>query len=192
MKAASLAKDFKPKKCVSKFGGAAIADSTAKQKVLNFVRRQRLCQNLHGIPLELKPTFGGLNRILEQYDLARLVGLGSFTEFQPYLLGKPIADSRYMRITAVFSNEDCLLNAYRNARSGLKCWASCDATYRVSSDERQGFVIIGTGCLGQHFKLISLAVVNKEDQEAMETIVRQTRDAVHKVVRDRAVRRLRV
>ena len=74
----------------------------------------------------------------------------------------------------------------------MKTWVSCDATYRVSSDERQGFFVIGTGTLGQHFRLISIALVNREDEAALRVVVRQTFDAVNQVTRERGRRGLRV
>jgi hypothetical protein len=104
----------------------------------------------------------------------------------------PLADSVNNRITAVFSTVENLLNPYRLARSGLQQWVSCDMTYRVASDTRQGFMIIGTGDMGQHFKLIAFAIVNKEDLAAHEHVVRQTRDAVNAVVQSYGRRGMRV
>ncbi len=85
-----------------------------------------------------------------------------------------------------------LLTPYRLARSGMPQWVSCDMTYRVESDERQGFMIIGAGCMGQHFHLIAFAIVNKEDQQAHEYVIRQTRDAVNAVVQSYGRRGMRV
>jgi hypothetical protein len=92
----------------------------------------------------------------------------------------------------VFSTVENLLNPYRVARSGLQQWVSCDMTYRVSSDSRQGFMLIGTGDMGQHFKLIAFAIVNKEDFASHEYVVRQTRDAVNAVVQSYGRRRMRI
>ncbi len=97
-----------------------------------------------------------------------------------------VACSKSGRITAVFSTENNLCNPYRCERTGMPSWVSCDMTYRVASDQRQGFMIIGCGCIGQHFHLTSFAIVNKEDEEAHEHVIRLTRNAVNAAVQARS------
>ncbi len=145
-----------------------------------------------GISPGMSGTYGGLAQILDLFHLGRLLTEGQWDEFKPYLLGDPVMDSSSRRFTAVMSSEEHLLNAYRNERAGQKPWVSCDCTYRVARDEQTGFMIIGTGDLGQHFHLISLAVTNREDTESHLHVVQQTRDAVEAAVRSRARRNLRV
>jgi hypothetical protein len=161
-------------------------------QVVSFVSKQRIRWNRMGLTPGMSATFGGLSQILDLFKLGRMLSAGEWDEFSPFLLGEPVVDSRSQRITAVMSCEELLLNAYRNQRSGQRPWVSCDCTYRVSSDEHTGFLIIGTGDIGQHFHLISLAVINREDTKAHLVAVRQTRTAVEAAVRSRARRQLRV
>ena len=65
-------------------------------------------------------------------------------------------------------------------------------TSHVASDELQGFMIIGTGDMGQHFQLIAFAIVNKEDQEAHEHVIRLTRNAVNAAVQARGRAGIRI
>lgn len=94
------------------------------------------------------------------------------------------------RLVAVLSTYNLLMNGWRSLRSGGPLVILLDTTYKL--------VIEGHGTVGmcvvdeaQHSHLIGVAVVNREDQIAMEHCVRQLKRGVEEAVQKYTTQGLR-
>ena len=86
------------------------------------------------------------------------------------------------RLVAALSTLNLLMNGWRSLQNGGPLVLLLDTTYKL--------VVEGHGTVGmcvvdeaQHAHLVGLAIVNREDQTAMEHCVRQLKRGVEEAVR---------
>jgi len=103
---------------------------------------------------------------VEQQDFdENTVYLCADHEGQNYILD-PGSEADKPFFIAVFSSEELLLNLLRQYQSGQDVHILMDASYRVSTVRRCGYIPVKVGTLTQTGRTVAYAIVTKEDGDA--------------------------
>jgi hypothetical protein len=161
-----------------------VLTSSFCEKLTAFQKRERLRGDGVNLPAGMRNTYGGLNTLMDFVPREELLKTETFTTNTPWLLSPAQVDAERMRIVAVYSTDNLLLNGFRSEASGLPSVVSLDCTYRLTS-EGPGCMVVGTVSADQRWHTISYSLVNKEDCEAHAYVLASTKAALERVVAER-------
>ena len=192
----------KPRRVVAQLADVIdLTDDTKLRQLQAFIAKQRLSLRRNKLSLSAtRPlhdmgglrTFGGIRSRVEPLLFHNLLRKRAINSYNAFVIGEPIIDAVNHRIVISLSSEELLLNAYRNEAAGQRPWFAVDCTFRLSESADIGWMVVGTGDLGQRGFTIGIAIVNHEDQAAHEKALRDIKLAAEAIVRSRARRGLRV
>ena len=166
-------------------------NSTLAKQVKNHVKRMRLSIAQEALGVGGRGTYGGLSEWAEKLEKDYLVAQGTFDEHAVYLLAPPVIDALTHRVVVALSTENLLLNAYRQAKSGLPSYIMVDTTHRLIV-EGHNCMLVGTTDAAQHFHIIGYGICSHEDLFAHEVVLSAIREQVNAVVLDRQERQVRI
>lgn len=151
----------------------------------NFIKRQKKIALENVVGKGKACTVGGINDFI-QARLRENMSEESFTEHTCYVFGEPdvaTADdgSGVETVRVCMSTENLLLNAYRQAQSGMQGLLCVDTTHRLT---KEGYPVfpIGTVDIGQHFHIIAYMVASSEGNADFEYALQATKTEVERVV----------
>ena len=159
-----------------------------KKQVEHYVKIERRQAKSKEMPTSLRGRYGGLVHYLNGRSKGALEEAGQFNEHVPYVLGQAVVVPEECRVTAAISTENLLLNAYRQARSGMPSFLAVDTTHRLIK-EGHCCMPVGTVSLDQKFHIIGYGICSHKDIKAHEYVLHQIRSEVNRVVNDRAVKK---
>jgi hypothetical protein len=125
-----------------------------------------------GLPLNSR---GAMLQIFQQHLYSKKVEQPDFDENKVYLCANhegndylldPGNDNDKPFFVAVFSTEELLLNLAHQHQSGQDIHVMMDASYRVSTERKCGYIPVKIGTLTQTGCTVAYALVTKEDGPA--------------------------
>lgn len=100
----------------------------------------------------------------------------------------PGRDESEPRVVAVFSSQELLLNLYRQSMTGQDIHFMMDASYRVSTERKCGYLPVKIGTLTQTGRTVAFAVITKEDGNVHEFVTDAIVTSLEAVVNNRIQR----
>ena len=157
-----------------------------RQKLSEFVSRERAKLRGAALPSDAHNTFGGINQLLTA--LKNAPSMPGFNSHTPYVLGDFSCDSAAEKVVAAVSTEELLLNAFRQDRCSMggRAYIMVDTTHRLVT-HGHCMMPIGTMTPSQNFRIIAYGICDTEDEAAHTQVIKQVYEAVHHVVQARAL-----
>lgn len=93
--------------------------------------------------------------------------------------------TRLVKLVAVFSTEEFVLNAYRAFKQGFDIHLLVDATYRLTTDRNLGYIVVSVPSITQTGRLVAIALTNTELTEAHGFIFSAIKKSVEDIVTQR-------
>lgn len=155
------------------------------KSVENFIKKTKRLNVEKEVGKGMTRTIGGVHAFIEKRLRANIPD-ESFTTHTCYVFGEPVvaaaADGEGVEILRVcMSTENLLLNAYRQAVSGMQRLICVDTTHRLT---KEGYPVfpLGTVDIGQHFHVIAYMIASNERSVDFAWFMQQTKAEVERVV----------
>lgn len=180
----------KPKDIIKDLRGCAATRHLLTEQMvasaLNFIKKQKAANVAKVVGKGKTCTVGGINEFIKQ-RLRANIQEETFTEHTCYIFGEPsvicAADGSGVETVRVcMTTENLLLNAYRQAQSGMQGLLCADTTHRLTTEGYPVFPI-GTVDLGQHFHIIAYMVASNERSVDYTYCIQETKKELERVVK---------
>lgn len=170
---------MKPSKLCASARNKTPVSTKKRNQIMRYQQNQRVRNSV------IRPgqtrQWGGMLLACEARRKKELVAKGLFTEHSVFTLGVKYKPDHNVFV-AIFSSENLLLNAYRQASSwGQPLLVAADTSYRLTQ-EGNGVYPICTVSPGQQTKTIAYAILSKEHSNIQKYIFGKVKYWVEKVV----------
>lgn len=173
-----------------------LMNARTQNSVRNLMHKAKAEEKVAKVGAGFRNTLGGLNTFVEENTKAALLRKHGekFSEHDVYVLDQYVVEENAERgclVRVCISSDNLLLNAYRQAMSGLPALLCLDTTHRLVV---QGYPVfpIGTTDIAQRFHIIAYMVATNERAEDYGAALTAVKAAVEAVVAEYAHNKWRV